>query len=116
MQEKNTSAIINALEKYPIDALTHLKHGMNIDVLQVAKKCVETNTMIELNTTKMLFSKQEIDAMVQMGAKFLVSSDAHCPERVGCVSKIMQVIEEFQIPHTSIANLDKLPKFKRINL
>ena len=116
MREKNTKAIINAMEKYPIDAITHPKHGMAIDVLAVAKKAVETNTMIELNAKRMLFSREEIAQMTQMGVMFLISSDAHSPEKIGRVENILQVVEEYNIPESQVANLNKLPTFKRKKL
>lgn len=116
MRAKNTRTIILAMEKYPIDALTHLKHGMAIDMLAVAKKAVETNTMIELNATKMLFSRAEIAQMVELGVRFLISSDAHSPNRVGQVDKILQIVKEYNIPESQVANLGKVPEFKRKKL
>ncbi|MBO5309885.1 MAG: histidinol-phosphatase [Clostridia bacterium] len=116
MREKNTNAIIAAMEKYPIDAITPPKHGMAIDVLAVAKKAVETNTMIELNASKMLFSREEITKMCQMGVMFLISSDAHHPEKIGRVENILKVVKEYNIPESQVANLNKLPTFKRKKL
>ena len=116
MREKNTRAIIAAMEKYPIDAITHPKHGMEIDVLAVAKKAVETNTMIELNAKRMLFSREEIAQMTQMGVMFLISSDAHSPEKIGRVENILQVVKEYNIPESQVANLNKIPTFKRKKL
>ena len=116
MREKNTNAIIRAMEKYPIDAITHPKHGMAIDVLAVAKKAVETNTMIELNASKMLFSREEISQMINLGVMFLISSDAHTPEKIGCVENMLKVVKEYNIPEIQVANLNKLPTFKRKKL
>ncbi|MBR3790187.1 MAG: hypothetical protein IKK20_00070, partial [Clostridia bacterium] len=109
-------AIIRAMEKYPIDAITHPKHGMAIDVLAVAKKAVETNTMIELNASKMLFSREEISQMINLGVMFLISSDAHHPEKIGCVENMLKVVKEYNIPESQVANLNKLPTFKRKKL
>lgn len=116
MREKNTNAIIRAMEKYPIDAITHPKHGMAIDVLAVAKKAVETYTMIELNASKMLFSREEIEQMVEIGVMFLISSDAHRPEKIGRVENMLATLKEYNIPESQVANLNKLPTFKRKKL
>ncbi|MBR2221124.1 MAG: hypothetical protein IJ975_03215, partial [Clostridia bacterium] len=90
--------------------------GMAIDVLAVAKKAVETNTMIELNASKMLFSREEIAQMTQMGVIFLISSDAHRPEKIGCVENMLAIVKEYNIPESQVANLNKLPTFKRKKL
>lgn len=114
LTQRNTEMIVNAMEKYPIDILTHLKHGQSVNLMQVAKKAVETKTYIELNASKMLFSKEEINEMVKLGVKFIIDSDAHIPEKVGKVDNILAIVDEFNIPHENIVNLDKKPEFKRI--
>lgn len=112
LQEINTKVITTAMEKYPIDVLTHLKHHMPINLKEVALKAVETHTMIELNASKMLFTDEEIKMMVEMGVTFIVNSDAHTPLNVGKVQNVLEIIEKLGVPQTQVANLGKLPKFK----
>ena len=47
-----------------------------------------------------------------MGVQFIADSDAHEPERVGEISKPMEIIERVGIPFEQIANWEKLPKFR----
>ena len=114
--QRNTNMIINALEKHPIDVITHLKHGYAVDVIKVAKKAVETNTFIELNAGKMLFTKPEIKQMLGLGVKFIVNSDAHTPEKVGVFEEFLKKLQDFDIPEENIVNLNKTPQFKRKKL
>lgn len=110
--QQNTNALILAMEKYPIDVLAHLKHGFKIDVMRVAQKAVETNTLIELNASKMLFSKEELQQMAQIGVKFIVNSDAHTPEKVGQFDQFLKQLLDYGVPASQIVNLDKVPQFK----
>ena len=112
--ERNTNAICQAMDKHPIDLLTHLKHGIAIDLEKIAKKAVETNTYIELNASKMLFTKEELLMMVRLGVKFVINTDAHKPEKVGLAENVIKTIEEYGVPLVSIANLNSVPKFKRV--
>ena len=111
---RNTNAICKAMDKHPIDVLTHLKHDCGIDLEIVAKKAVETNTYIELNASKMLFTKEELLMMVGFGVKFVINTDAHKPEKVGKAENVLQLLEEYGVPTESVANLNSVPKFKRI--
>ena len=103
--EKNTNCILNALDKYPIDIITHPKYGMEFDVERVARKVVEKGTLIELNEGKMCFSEDEIKLMVDLGVKFVLNSDAHKPAKVGQVPKVLEIVEKYNIPKENIFNL-----------
>ena len=111
---RNTTALCLAMDKHPIDVLTHLKHDCAIDLEKVAKKAVETNTYIELNASKMLFTKEELLMMAKLGVKFVINTDAHKPEKVGKAENVIKTIKEYGLPMESIANLNGLPKFKRV--
>ena len=80
----------------------------------VAKKAVETNTYIELNASKMLFTKKELLMMVRLGVKFVINTDAHKPQKVGVAENVIKTLEEYGVPLDSVANLNGVPKFKRV--
>lgn len=108
----NTQILIQAMENHPIDVVTHLKHHMPINLEAVAKKAVQTSTLIELNASKMLFTKEEINLMVNLGVNFIINSDAHKPENVGDVQNVLDMLKEYNVPENQVANLNKLPIFK----
>lgn len=110
---RNTTAFLKLLDKYPIDVITHLNYGFQTDTLAVAKMAKQKGVYIELNGKRINFTDDEIDMMTAEGVKFIVNSDAHSPERVGEVNNGMNIIYKHNIPLSQVANIDKLPKFHK---
>ena len=110
---RNTTSFLKALDKYPIDIITHLNYGAPTDTLAVARMAREKGVYIELNGKRINFTDQEIVTMANEGVKFIINSDAHSPERVGECNTALNLIHRLDIPTSLIANLDKLPKFKK---
>lgn len=110
---RNTTAFLKALDKYPIDILTHLNYGFQIDTIAVAKMAKQKGVYVELNGKRINFTDDEILTMASEGVKFIVDSDAHRPERVGEVNNGLNIIYRLNIPLAQVANVDKLPKFNK---
>lgn len=110
---RNTTAILKAIDKYPIDIITHLNYGFQTDTIAVAKMAKQKGVYVELNGKRINFTEEEILAMRDEGIKFIVNSDAHKPDRVGEVNNGMNLIYKYDIPLSQVANIDKLPKFHR---
>lgn len=108
---RNTTAFLKALDKYPIDIITHLNYGCPTDTLAVAKMAKEKGTLIELNGKRINFTDQELEIMANEGVKFIVNSDAHSPYKVGECNNAMNTIFRLGLPLSQIVNIDKLPKF-----
>lgn len=114
--DRNTQMVLKSLEKYNIDVLTHLNSKMKCDVVEIAKKCAEKGTYIELNEKHCDFSKEEIAGMLKTDVMFIVDSDAHRPEKIGNFEKIEKLIRDYNIPKERISNLEKTPNFLNIRL
>ncbi len=110
---KNTTSFLKALDKYPIDIITHLNYGAPTDTLAVARTAREKGVYIELNGKRINFTDQEIITMANEGVKFIINSDAHSPDKVGECNAAMNLVYRLGIPTSLIANMDKLPKFKK---
>lgn len=110
---RNTTAFLKALDKYPIDIITHLNYGFPTDTLAVAKLAKEKGTYVELNGKRICFTEQEILTMANEGVNFIVDSDAHTPDRVGECNEGLNLIFKLGIPLSQVANIDKFPKFLR---
>ena len=110
---RNTAAFLKALDKYPIDVITHLNYGMQTDTLAVAKMAKQKGVYVELNGKRINFTEEEIEIMRDEGVKFIVDSDAHRPEHVGEVNNGLNLIYKYNIPLAQVANVDKLPKFHK---
>ncbi len=110
---RNTTAFLKALDKYPIDVITHLNYGFETDTIAVAKMAKQKGVFVELNGKRICFTEEEIEIMKSEGVKFIVNSDAHRPERVGEVNNGMNLIYKYDIPLSQVVNIDKLPKFHK---
>ena len=110
---RNTTAFLKALDKYPIDIITHLNYGFETDTLAVVKMAKQKGVYVELNGKRINFTDDEILTMASEGVKFIVNSDAHRPERVGEVNNGLDTIYRLNIPLSLVANVDKIPKFNK---
>ena len=110
---RNTTAFLKALDKYPIDVITHLNYGFETDTLAVAKMAKQKGVYIELNGKRISFTEEEMLIMASEGVKFIVNSDAHRPEKVGEVNNGMNLIYKLGIPLSLVVNIDSIPKFHK---
>ncbi|MBP3619617.1 MAG: PHP domain-containing protein [Clostridia bacterium] len=110
---RNTTAFLKTIDKYPIDVITHLNFGFQTDTIAVAKMAKQKGVLIELNGKRINFTEEELQIMASEGVKFIVNSDAHRPERVGEVNNGMNLIYKLDIPLSQVVNIDKLPKFHK---
>lgn len=108
---RNTTAFLKTLDKYPIDVITHLNYGFETDTIAVAKMAKQNGVFIELNGKRINFTEEEIEIMKSEGVKFIINSDAHCPEKVGEVNNGLNLVYKYNIPLSQVVNVDKLPKF-----
>lgn len=110
----NTRIVTDVLKKYPVDILSHPCLTMKVDMGEVAKVASEVGAYIELNGKRESMTDEEVETALNSGATFIMNSDAHSKERVGDVSIPIAQAERVGIPVDRIANVDKLPTFKRI--
>ncbi len=113
-RQMNTEAYINAIKKNQIDIISHLNYGgCQTNCVEIAKVAKEYGTKIELNGKRINFTPKEIRDMVATGVMFVLSSDAHRPERVGRCHRGINVIEKYGIPYEQVANWNKIMERKR---
>ena len=111
--ELNTMAYINAMKNHKIDIVAHLKYGnCMVNVSEIAKFASENGAYIELNGKRINFTDEEINSIIDSGAKLIIDSDAHISHRVGENNHALNIITRLHIDEKNVANLDKLPKFK----
>ena len=100
----NTKAVISALTRYPIDILTHPGLHMNIDTEKVASVCAQVGTYMEINTGHDHISADYLQIAFRAGTRFVISSDAHTPSRVGDAAKGLKLARLAKIPCFAIRN------------
>lgn len=109
---KNTDAYLNLIENYDIDFIVHINYGLVSDALEVARFAKQKGTFIELNGKRVNFTDCEIEKMTEEGVVFILSSDAHSPDRVGDFSLPMSYVDRLHIPYEQIANWERIPDFR----
>ncbi len=83
MREINTEMYVKALHENDLRILTHPGDKGPVDIGEVARACAETDTWMEINTWHMHLTVEEIRIAMREDVKFVISSDAHTPDRVG---------------------------------
>lgn len=83
----NTKSVVEALNKYDIDILTHPGAKASIDTKEVARAATQNDTALEINSSHGHLTVEYIKVAMKEGAKFVINSDAHTPEDIGNVEK-----------------------------
>jgi len=111
--EKNTQAYLNAIERYPIDIITHLNEYIRVDTKRVAEACAKKGVILEFNSKHMKFTDDDIKILIDSGVNFVVSSDAHNKKRICDVESCLELIKKYNIPLERVKNIDKLLELKQ---
>lgn len=83
----NTKAVINAINKYDIDLITHPGAKVDIDTKELAKAAAKRGTALEINASHGFLTVEYIKIAMEEDVKFMINSDAHTPEDIGKVEK-----------------------------
>lgn len=111
--KRTTKAMIEVIKKNPVDVITHLNFCSFLDPVEVAKVASDYGTYIELNAKKVHLSDEDLFRVYNTGARFIIDSDAHTPDRVGEISLIENTLKRINFPIDRIDNIDgKLPDFR----
>lgn len=102
----NTKALVEAMYKYPVTAITHPGLGMPVDLEEVAKACVATDTAFEINTGHNYQKSADIKYVGKKGVKFIVNSDAHFARTVGFFDPGLALLKDANIPWEQVVNLN----------
>ena len=110
---QTTKAFINAVEKNPVDIISHLNYGCFADPVEVAKCCRDHGTYLEISSKKQHLGDEELSRVADTGVRFVIDSDAHSAERIGDLSLAMEQVRRVGIPEDRIDNIDgRLPSFR----
>lgn len=110
--QANTQAYINAITKNRVNIISHIGSKFKCDIVEVAKVCKQTGTLLEINGRRICYTEQDIAKLVQIDTKFIINSDAHKAKNVGECNRPTNFAIKHNIPNNLIANINKLPKFE----
>ncbi|MCQ2550747.1 MAG: PHP domain-containing protein [Clostridia bacterium] len=83
MRMVNTAMVINAIYENDIKILTHPGDKAPFDILAIAKACQDRGTLMEISTHHSHLNLEELKLLRNTDNKFILSSDAHRPGKVG---------------------------------
>lgn len=104
MKELNTKAIIRAIEKYPIDIITHPGSKAKLDIIKVANVAYKNGTALEINSSHSQLSVENIKIALKTEVEFYINSDAHDPTRVGDLEEGISRALKAKVPIDRIRN------------
>lgn len=103
--QQNTIALTNAMRRYPIKFISHPAVKMPINLEEVVRVAMETNTMLEINGKRINYSEKDVQILKENNIKLIINSDAHSPKSVGEVNKPLNFIIKNKIQLNKIDNL-----------
>ncbi len=105
----NTDMYLKALYDNDIRILTHPGDKAPVYMDEVARACADTETLMEINTRHGHLTVDEIRTAMTEDVKFIISSDAHTPERVGDFRAGLVRAISAGLDVSRIVNIEALP-------
>lgn len=105
MTIKNTQAVINAMNKYKINILTHPGDKIPLDLDKIAKAAEKTGTMLEINNSHGHLNSEEIKIASKYNVKFVINSDSHIKDKVGSCENAVKAAKDAGLDLKRIINL-----------
>nr|WP_312579669.1 PHP domain-containing protein [Sedimentibacter sp.] len=103
--EKNTSAVVKALNKYNINILTHPGDKIPVDIDKVAYTAEKRNTLLEINNHHQHLNPEEIKVAEKYDVHFVINSDSHIKDSIGGCLNAIEAAEKAGLDLSRIINL-----------
>lgn len=104
-RERNTRAIVNAVLRNRVHVVTHPGYRLPIDTRALAQACAKTGCAMEINAGHDHTTVEYIRIAHDQGARFVLGSDAHSPERVGDLAKAALLAQRAGLGADAIVNV-----------
>lgn len=105
---RNTEMVIKALHANNIFMLTHPGDKGPFDILELAKACEETGTLMEISNWHPYLDEDGIKTAAKTGVKFAISSDAHISDRIGGFTKGLKRAQTAGLDLSRIVNIERI--------
>lgn len=103
----NTDMTVKCLYENDIRILTHPGEKGRFDMEEIAKACAATDTLMEISTWHDHLTVEEIEIAAKEDVRFIISSDAHTPERVGSFQKGIERALQAGLDISRIVNIEE---------
>lgn len=91
---KNAEGILAAAESCRADIISHPNLYLKVDIPYMAKCCRQMGILLEVNSSRVTLSKEELLQIKAAGCGLVIGSDAHVPERVGDFELASKAVDE----------------------
>jgi putative hydrolase len=106
MVEKNTRAVVKAMNKYKIDILTHPGDKIPVDIDMIAQTAEKMKILLEINNSHGHLNRDEIMKAAKYDVRFVIGSDSHTKESVGHFENALKAAVEAGLDLSRIINLE----------
>lgn len=103
----NTDAIIRAIERYPIQIITHPGAKIPIDTHRLSEAAAKSGTWLEINASHGYLTKEFIKIAKEYNVSYVIDSDAHTPKNVGEFKRGINIAIESGLKEKDIVNAQK---------
>ena len=103
---RTTDAYIAALSTGRFKFVVHPGYGILVDIPALAAACREYDVWFEINNSHKELSPSWLETAANQGAKFVLSSDAHQPDKVGCFETALEKACAAGLTEREIVNLE----------
>jgi len=104
-EKRNTELAVRAIYENEIKILTHPGDKGPFDIGEIALACAERGTRMEISTWHDWLTVDGIRKAAKTDARFIISSDAHSPERIGDCQGAVDRIKEAGLDFERVENL-----------
>lgn len=103
--EKNTQAIVNALNKNNINILTHPGDKIPVNMDKIAYAAEKNNTILEISNHHKHLNSEEIKIVAKYNVRFAINSDSHIKDNIGGCERAIEVAKDAGLDLRRIINL-----------
>ena len=80
---RSAEAILASAESCRADIISHPNLYLKVDIPYMARCCRELGVLLEVNSSRVTLSDDELQIIKKEGCGLIIGSDAHSPDRVG---------------------------------
>lgn len=104
-KKRNTELAVRAIYENNIKILTHPGDKGSFDIGEIALACADKGTLMEISTWHDWLTVDGIRQAAKTDARFVISSDAHTPDRIGDCQGAVDRIKEAGLDFERVDNL-----------
>ena len=105
---RNTDIVVNSLLENKIDIISHPGDKADFDIDAIAAACEKTGTVMEINHRHHCLTVEGIRIAAKYDVRFIMSSDAHTSDAVGCVENSWKRVLEAGLEPGRIINFREI--------